>query len=110
MARHNPEHIRGSIRNVLAVHPDVSISELMKYLGLTKASAQSYYRSVVPMSIGKLELDVRSYNALRSYGIIDIQQLIRLTKKDLLQFKNLGRGSLRVIEEALSAIGLKLKD
>lgn len=57
-----------------------------------------------------LELTIRSENCLLRGGIHTIGDLISRSKDDLLKIRNLGKISLREIEDKLEKIGLKLSD
>lgn len=60
--------------------------------------------------IGELDLQVRPYNCLKRAGVNTIEELIGLTKEEVLQFRNLNENALENILEQLSKIGLKLKE
>lgn len=55
-------------------------------------------------------LSVRCINALKSYEINYIDELTKLTKKELSRFCNIGKKSLYEIENVLNAMGLKFKE
>jgi DNA-directed RNA polymerase alpha subunit len=57
-----------------------------------------------------LKLDTRTTNCLQAENITSLTALCKKTPNDLLKVPNLGRRSLRLIEEALAARGLKLKE
>ncbi|MGL6008913.1 MAG: DNA-directed RNA polymerase subunit alpha C-terminal domain-containing protein [Culicoidibacterales bacterium] len=61
-------------------------------------------------SIEYLELSVRSFNALSSVGIKDIDQLCNCSKSYLLRVPNFGKKSLREIEGVLKIKGRSLSD
>ena len=58
--------------------------------------------------IRDLELSVRSENCLLRAGIRTIGDLIQYTREDLLKIRNLGKISLKEIEEKLGAFDLTL--
>lgn len=58
--------------------------------------------------IHTLHLPPRAYNALTRYGIETVQDLCDLTAERVLEFTNIGEGTLRIIEEALAAHGESL--
>ena len=60
--------------------------------------------------IRELDLQVRPYNCLKRAGVNTIEELIGLTKEEILQFRNLNDNALENILEQLSKIGLKLKE
>ena len=55
-----------------------------------------------------LELSIRSENCLLRGGILSIGDLVGRSKEDLLKIRNLGKISLREIEEKLEQAGLSL--
>jgi DNA-directed RNA polymerase alpha subunit len=60
--------------------------------------------------IDELELSVRSYNALSHDSIRTVGDLITKTTSELLRTPNLGKVSLREIEQILHQLGLKLRE
>jgi len=65
--------------------------------------------SVLSRPIKDLELSVRSENCLLRGGIHRIGDLVSRPKEELLKIRNLGKISLREIEEKLGKFGLSLK-
>jgi len=57
-----------------------------------------------------LELSIRSENCLLRGGIHSIGELVLKTREDLLKIRNLGKISLKEIDERLGKAGLKLRD
>lgn len=72
-------------------------------------SASTEGEDLFSKSIKELELSVRSENCLLRAGIKTIGDLVSYSKEDLLGVKNLGRVSLKEIEEKLAAWGLELR-
>lgn len=58
--------------------------------------------------IDELELSVRAHNCLVQAGKKRVIDLVKLTRDDLLNIKNLGRKSLNEVEESLQSFGLAL--
>jgi DNA-directed RNA polymerase subunit alpha len=58
--------------------------------------------------VRELELSIRSENCLLRGGIHTIGDLLTRTRDDLLKIRNLGKISLREIEERLEKQGLRL--
>lgn len=57
------------------------------------------------------DFSVRVLNALKSEGIYTVKDILRTTKADLHQFRNLGKKSIREIDtEIKKALGVTLKD
>ena len=66
--------------------------------------------SILNKSIKELELSIRSENCLLRYGIHTIGELVSHSKDDLLKIRNLGKISLREIEEKTAKYGIVLSD
>ena len=60
------------------------------------------------LTIDEMDLPTRIYNSLRNGGIDTIGQLVKTSRKDLLDIRNLGRKSIESIEEKLKEKGLTL--
>ena len=58
----------------------------------------------------ELELSIRSENCLLRGGIHTIGDLLSKNKEDLLKIRNLGKISLREIEEKVEKLGIELKN
>ena len=58
--------------------------------------------------IDELQLSVRSSNVLYHHNITDLYILTSMTRRQLSSLRNLGRKSLREIEEKLAEMGLGL--
>ena len=59
--------------------------------------------------IDELELTMRTSNCLKEAKIHTVGQLEQWTRDELLRLPNLGRKSLKEVEEQLEKIGLKLR-
>lgn len=66
--------------------------------------------SLLSKGVRELELSIRSENCLLRGGIHTIGDLVSRSKDDLLKIRNLGRISLREIEEKMAKYGLVLSD
>ena len=66
--------------------------------------------SLLTKSIKELELSIRSENCLLRGGIHTIGELVSRSKDDLLKIRNLGKISLREIEEKMAKYGIVLSD
>ncbi|BAL81240.1 DNA-directed RNA polymerase subunit alpha [Caldisericum exile] len=62
------------------------------------------------MKIEELNLPERAYNVLVKNNINTVGDLIKYSAKDLLDLDKFGTASLKSVEEALSKLGLKLKE
>lgn len=56
--------------------------------------------------IADLELSVRSYNCLQRAGIYKVSQLTKMTSEELLEIRNIGKGSFSEICKKLKELGL----
>ena len=72
--------------------------------------APSLDTSLTSKGVRELELSIRSENCLLRGGIHTIGDLVSRSKDDLLKIRNLGRISLREIEEKMAKYGLVLSD
>lgn len=60
--------------------------------------------------IETLNLQSRSFNALRRRGILTVGELVAHSEADLLDIRNFGTKSIEEIKEALAGLGMALKD
>ncbi len=66
--------------------------------------------SLMARGVRELELSIRSENCLLRGGIHTIGDLVSRSKEDLLKIRNLGKISLREIEEKMAKYGIVLQD
>jgi DNA-directed RNA polymerase alpha subunit len=66
--------------------------------------------AAVGRKIEELGLLVKTENCLKADGICTVEQLTKLTSNHLLKIPNMGRKSVREIEQALFMQGLRLRD
>ena len=62
------------------------------------------------LPVESLNLQSRSYNALRRRGILTVGELVAHSEADLLDIRNFGTKSIEEIKEALEGLGVALKD
>lgn len=62
------------------------------------------------LPIDSLQLQSRSYNALRRRGILTVGELVAHSEADLLDIRNFGSKSIEEIKEKLAELGMTLKD
>lgn len=74
----------------------------------SKSSSSSFSEDVLKMTIDELDLPTRIYNSLRNGGIETIEQLIQVSRKDLISMRNMGGKSLSIVEEKLQEKGINL--
>lgn len=58
--------------------------------------------------VSELDLSVRAANCLKTAGIKTIRELVSKEEKDMLEYKNFGRTSLKEITDQLDSMGLYL--
>lgn len=61
------------------------------------------------MSIEELDLSVRSYNCLKRQGFQTVQELTQISEDEMMKFRNLGKKSLKEIQDKLAELGLAFK-
>jgi len=57
------------------------------------------------MPIEELDLSVRSYNCLKRAGIQTVEELTQKTKEEMIRVRNLGKKSLKEVEDKLISLG-----
>lgn len=63
-----------------------------------------------PLFVEDMDISIRCLNILKSNNVTRVGQLIRLTTKDLLSFRNANKRTVAEVTELLSDYGLKLKE
>lgn len=76
----------------------------------TVFTADAGENSLMSRGVRDLELSIRSENCLLRGGIHTIGDLVARSKEDLLKIRNLGKISLREIEEKMEKYGISLVD
>lgn len=62
--------------------------------------------AALDIKIEDLELSVRAYNCMEMNGIKTLGELIKWNRKDLLNLRNLGRGTLNELDQIVDYYGL----
>jgi DNA-directed RNA polymerase subunit alpha len=65
-----------------------------------------YTRQLLKTKLADLDLSVRAINCLKSADVEVLADLCRITKADLLKFRNFGKKSLTELEEKLTSLNL----
>lgn len=60
------------------------------------------------MTIDELDLPTRIYNSLRNAGIETVADMLKIPRKELMAYRNLGAKSLSIIEDSLKEKGISL--
>ncbi len=63
-------------------------------------------RELLKTTVDELELSVRSSNCLRAANIRMLEELVKRSESEMLQYRNFGRKSLAEINEVLAKLGL----
>jgi len=88
---------------------DASSSENFQPAGTETSAATEEEDLILSRPVRELELSIRSENCLLRGGIQTIGDLVHKTREDLLKIRNLGKISLREIEEKVEKLGYPLK-
>jgi DNA-directed RNA polymerase alpha subunit len=100
--------VNNGIRNVytLALDSYILATEMLKRRQLI---LEARFIGESSQFIDELELTVRTSNCLKEAKIHTVGQLEQWTRDELLRLPNLGRKSLKEVEEQLEKMGLKLR-
>lgn len=85
------------------------LDEVVKNLEAFKEKSPEPVNKFADMDINELELSVRSYNALKRQGYTKVLQLTQISEDEMMRFRNLGKKSLKEIEDKLTELGLSFK-
>ena len=113
----NYNRAEACLRKILSANPNHARAKL--YLKDVLGTRSMYYdedqqrqidrhSQVLEIPVTDFELSVRSRNCLKSMGLNNIGDLLRVTEHDLLGYKNFGETSLREIKAILTQKGLTL--
>ncbi len=70
-------------------------------------SEHARLRRILSISIDDLEISVRAYNSLKSNNIKTLGDIVSRTEQELLKLKNLGKKSLKELEDIVHQYGLE---
>jgi DNA-directed RNA polymerase subunit alpha len=87
----------------------IDLNETVKNLDAFKEKEVEPQNKYADMDICELELSVRSGNALKRQGYTKVYQLTQISEEEMMKFRNLGKKSLKEIEDRLSELGLSFK-
>ena len=112
----------GSVTPAAAVSmaANILISHFEKFLDLdtviSKIAADIFKEEEIAtidkftnMTIDDLDLSVRSFNCLKRQGFQTVQELTQISEEEMMKFRNLGKKSLKEIEDKLAELGLSFK-
>ena len=66
--------------------------------------------AVLNLPVNELELSARASGCLAKAGIDTLRQLVRMSDREFLEMRNMGRKSVEEIREVLAAMGLTIRD
>ncbi|MGB4985582.1 MAG: DNA-directed RNA polymerase subunit alpha [Erysipelotrichaceae bacterium] len=66
--------------------------------------------STLVKSIEDLDLSVRSFNCLKRGGIQTVEELTKKTEDEMMRFRNLGKKSLKEVQDKMQELGLSFKN
>ena len=84
------------------------LSETMGSRSTVVERAETQRDKVMEMTIGDMDLSVRSYNCLKRANINTVEDLISKTEEEMMKVRNLGRKSLEEVINKLAMMGLSL--
>ncbi len=90
--------------------PIIDLNEKVKEVQVMNEKIAAERANSLSIPIEDLNLSVRSYNSLKKHGIQTTQELTNLTKAQVEKFNNLGKKSLREIQEKLNERKLSFKE
>lgn len=88
----------------------LSVSEIATDINIEKDEEVEEEEEITDASIEDLDLSVRSYNCLKRAEIDTILKLASKTREEMIKVKNLGKKSLKEIEDKLKERGLSFKE
>ena len=105
------------LRKILSANPNHERAKL--YLRDVLSTQTMYYdedqerrldrrNQVLEIPVTDFELSVRSRNCLKSMGLDNLGDLLKVTEQELLRYKNFGETSLREVKVILAQKGLRL--
>lgn len=98
--------VKDQITEFLAAHPEPDTENAERVILLWSEWQRT---KKIKGNIDRLEFTVRTANCLKAEGIETVDQLIACTAGELLKAPNLGRKSLKEIQDTLALRGLFLK-
>jgi len=88
----------------------LELEEMTEDITIMKEATQTTENKFAKMPISDLILTVRSYNSLKRAGIEFISELTEKTIEEMMKIRNLGKKSLKEVEEKLAELGLHFRD
>lgn len=109
--RISPEDAISLASAFLSEHFDVisGLNEIIKDQEYMKEPVEKVTNKKLEKPIEDLDLSVRSYNCLKRASIHTIGELTQKTVNEMIRIRNLGRKSLKEVEDKLKEFGLSLR-
>lgn len=79
----------------------------IEFIPETKEEAHNY---VLDLEIEQLDLSVRLFNSLKRAGINTVAALVKLSEKEVVKLKSLGRKSFQELKDKFVEYGLEFND
>ena len=87
----------------------VELTDMAVNMEVMSEAQSDTTNKVLDMTIEELDLSVRSYNCLKRAGIQTVQDLAAKSEDDMIKVRNLGKKSLKEVNENLVELGLGFK-
>ena len=104
MALTRDNNIYGDIKNLF-----IDLSEATRNTQVMIEKEEDKKEKILEKSIEEMELSVRSFNCLKRAGINTVGELAQKTPEEMMRVRNLGRKSLKEVNQKLHEIGLDLR-
>lgn len=107
----SPSEVIATASEMLIVYFEkfTNLCEIVKNYDAFKEKSVEPQNKYADMDITELELSVRSFNALKRQGYTKVYQLTQISEEEMMKFRNLGKKSLKEIEDRLAELGLSFK-
>jgi len=96
--------IKGSLDNILQALYDIHSAVDKAFVVFPSPAA------IRAMDVCELELSSRSFNSLKHSGLNTVGDIEKLTAKQLMRVRNLGRQSYNEVITKLEALGIRLRE
>lgn len=110
-----PEQSLEYATNVLIKHYEFVLANAQKkevekeVIGDSLKEKKEETKELLSRNISEFDLSVRSMNCLKTANIKTINDLVKRTEEDMMQFKNFGKKSMEELKDLLTKIGLSFK-
>ncbi len=107
-----PEEAVALASKILMEHLKIlsELSEITDLTGVMTAKKEDSKLKKLEMSIDDLDFSVRAYNCLKRANINTLGDLVEKTEIEMMKIRNLGKKSLKEINDKIRELGLKFRD